>query len=302
MDPSLPRNSPRSYFQTLTLLRMITSLILLSSRQGAAAFRAATRKTVAGGAPWTSRSTMPTSSTTTARPMCGLVAVVSDVWGAKGADKAAGIDYHALFDPDILHRTTAMLDHRGPDGMTVHTDTGRNWGLGHTRLAIVDPENVQADMPFRLKFGNDAAGTLHLAANGEIYNHHALYAEMTEKDGWTHARTSGSDCEVIAHAYAVYGGPAMVSKLDGMFAFVLLEEDAETGEITHAFAARDPVGIKPLYYGTKNGHYVFSSELKGKYVWSGFGFVLLLVEYERCSTPAFISFSHLCILRSLFSC
>lgn len=261
MDPSLPRTSPRSYFSTLTLLRMITSLILLSSRQGATAFRAATSFAARRSAALVVK---PTTTTTTARPMCGLVAVVSDVWNAKqssSSSSSGGIDYHALFHQDILHRTTAMLDHRGPDGMVVHTDTGRNWGLGHTRLAIVDPENSQADMPFRLNF-NDSKGTIHLAANGEIYNHNALYQQMRDQDGWTADRVSGSDCEVIAHAYAKYGGPTAVTKLDGMFAFVLLQEDEETGEIKHAFAARDPVGIKPLYYGTKDGHYVFSSELK----------------------------------------
>jgi asparagine synthase (glutamine-hydrolysing) len=131
--------------------------------------------------------------------------------------------------------------------------------MGHTRLAIVDPSNRKADMPFALPFDGDR--TIHLAANGEIYNHETLYNSLVA-DGWTFERISGSDCEVIAHAYAKYGGPKAVTCLDGMFAFVVFEEDNRTGEIRQAFAARDPVGIKPLYYGKSGSSFVFASELK----------------------------------------
>jgi asparagine synthase (glutamine-hydrolysing) len=209
-------------------------------------------------------------STTTARDMCGLVAAVQDVWtSAPNSSSAAD---HSLFHSDVLYSTTQILTHRGPDGIqctatsTPHTDHGKNWGMGHTRLAIVDPSNRAADMPFQLQFSHDTVH--HLAANGEIYNHDELYQEMVNTQGWQHKRMSGSDCEVIAHAYHVYGGPTAVTKLDGMFAFVIFEQDADTKQIRHAFAARDPVGIKPLYYGksNKNGNssstYVFASELK----------------------------------------
>jgi asparagine synthase (glutamine-hydrolysing) len=142
--------------------------------------------------------------------------------------------------------------------------------MGHTRLAIVDPSNRFADMPFNLSFKTDGGDKIiHLAANGEIYNHNNVYKDLATKEGWKHDRISGSDCEVIAHAYAKYGGPKTASMLDGMFAFVIFEEDVKTGKVK-AFAARDPVGIKPLYYGrTKSSGndddsaaYVFSSELK----------------------------------------
>jgi len=142
----------------------------------------------------------------------------------------------------------------------------QRWSMGHTRLAIVDPANRNADMPFNLKFGDK---TIHLAANGEIYNHNEIYERMSAQEGWDHARFSGSDCEVIAHAYAKYGGPEAAAKLDGMFAFVVFEEDGTDGSVK-AFAARDPVGIKPLYYGRTSatsdpkdaGAYMFASELK----------------------------------------
>jgi len=192
--------------------------------------------------------------------MCGLVAAVDDVWSEAGAaSESAKTD---LLDPTVLLRTTRVLDHRGPDGHQIHhsaADAPCQWGMGHTRLAIVDPANRKADMPFALPFDNDR--TVHLAANGEIYNHEALYNDM-KGEGWTYERSSGSDCEVIAHAYAKYGGPKAVELLDGMFAFVVFEEDGKTGEIRQAFAARDPVGIKPLYYGRSGSSYVFASELK----------------------------------------
>ena len=162
-----------------------------------------------------------------------------------------------------MTQAATILHHRGPDGMQI--DMTATAGMGHTRLAIVDPANRQADMPFQLRF--DDRRVLHLAANGEIYNHNILYQQAV-KDGWQHERMSGSDCEVIAHAYAKYGGPQTAAMLDGMFAFVVFEEDVATGKITQAFAARDPVGIKPLYYGKtlaksdEASAYMFASELK----------------------------------------
>lgn len=243
--------SPSATTMVATML-MIASL-LSHSAHGFSAFKARTMLMLPTRIA-TSRPGVPVR-----REMCGLVAAVEDVWSPPTTTTTAKQEEasdHALFHEDTLHSTTQILHHRGPDGMKIHTDHGSNWGMGHTRLAIVDPTNRKADMPFRLNFGDT---TIHLAANGEIYNHEALFDDM--KDSWEYPRESGSDCEVIAHAYAKYGGPEAVTKLDGMFAFVILEEDAN-GEITKAFAARDPVGIKPLYYGKKDNSYVFGSELK----------------------------------------
>ena len=212
------------------------------------------------------------------RQMCGLVAAIDDIWSVKAAGTSRGA-IPILDDREALRQTTRILDHRGPDGYEISTGTvggsadspdHARWSMGHTRLAIVDPSNRFADMPFNLKFRTGAEGSekiIHLAANGEIYNHNDIYKKMVAEDGWDHDRISGSDCEVIAHAFAKYGGPKAAAMLDGMFGFVAFEEDVQTGKIT-AFAARDPVGIKPLYYGrTKSstgepGAYVFSSELK----------------------------------------
>jgi len=217
---------------------------------------------------------------TARREMCGLVAAIDDIWTPKSAGTSRdGIPI--LDDREALRQTTRILDHRGPDGYQISTGTiggdvdsqnHARWSMGHTRLAIVDPSNRSADMPFNLKFRTGVEGSekiVHLAANGEIYNHENIYQKMVDTDGWDHDRISGSDCEVIAHSYAKHGGPKTAAMLDGMFAFVVFEEDVQTGKV-NAFAARDPVGIKPLYYGrtksSKNNDdaaaYVFSSELK----------------------------------------
>jgi len=217
-----------------------------------------------------------TVATAQRREMCGLVAAIDDIWTVRPAGTQRGA-IPILDDREALRQTTRILDHRGPDGYEISTGTvgaeesanHARWSMGHTRLAIVDPSNRFADMPFNLKFRTGAEGSekiVHLAANGEIYNHEDIYKKMVGNDGWDHDRISGSDCEVIAHAFAKYGGPKTAAMLDGMFGFVAFEEDVQTGKIT-AFAARDPVGIKPLYYGrTKSsdgaGAYVFSSELK----------------------------------------
>lgn len=204
--------------------------------------------------------------------MCGLVAAIDDVW-SRPKDVRGNIPL--LTDTDVLRRTSAILAHRGPDG--THVSQGlvgegihkARWSMGHTRLAIVDPSNRFADMPFNLSF-KTASGDkiIHLAANGEIYNHEKVYQQLVA-DGWDQKRISGSDCEVIGHAYAKYGGPKTATMLDGMFAFVVFEEDVKTGTVK-AFCARDPVGIKPLYYGRTTcskaseeaAAFVFSSELK----------------------------------------
>ena len=215
------------------------------------------------------------NASATRREMCGLVAAIDDVWTKETMERS---DVPLLTDREALRSTSARLHHRGPDGMQVSTGTvgegtaHARWSMGHTRLAIVDPSNRFADMPFNLTFktSGDNEKIVHLAANGEIYNHNKVYKSMVDNDNWDHDRISGSDCEVIAHAYAKYGGPETAAMLDGMFAFVIFEEDAKTGKVK-AFAARDPVGIKPLYYGRTKcsdaspddaAAYVFASELK----------------------------------------
>jgi asparagine synthase (glutamine-hydrolysing) len=182
--------------------------------------------------------------------MCGIIAVVSDVWSI-GTDHRTGEDL-----PDIREHT-ARITHRGPDGLHID-EIHDQFRLGHTRLAIVDPSHA-GDQPFQI-VKQDQRQKLHWAANGEIYNHETIYEKLVQ-EGWDPStRLSQSDCEVIGHAFDKYGIDC-VKLLDGMFAFVITQE--QDNRITSVMAARDPVGIKPLYYGKKtNSHYVFASELK----------------------------------------
>lgn len=117
--------------------------------------------------------------------------------------------------------------------------------LAHERLAIIDP--TSGDQPL---FNENK--DIVVAVNGEIYNHEALKASMK-----AHKYHTQSDCEVIAHLYEEIG-EEVVEKLDGMFSFVLVDLRDKS-----FIAARDPLGITPLYLGWGNdGSVWFASEMK----------------------------------------
>lgn len=138
---------------------------------------------------------------------------------------------------------SSMLDalpHRGPDDRGIHTYG--NFVLGHTRLSIIDV--VKGHQPILANKGKSG-----IICNGEIYNFKAIRRQLATKYPFqTH-----SDSEVVLHLYQEKG-PDCVRDLDGMFAFALYHGDT-------FMLARDPIGIKPLYYGYKNGNFYFSSEL-----------------------------------------
>jgi asparagine synthase (glutamine-hydrolysing) len=137
---------------------------------------------------------------------------------------------------DFLDR----MAHRGPDGRDVqHLEYA---SLGHARLAIVDLKGGHQPM-------NDYTGTRWLVCNGEIYNHQTLRAEHAHYPFKTR-----SDSEAILAVYE-QDGLEGISQLDGMFAFALLDGD-------QLVLARDPLGIKPLYYGSAQGTLYFASEIK----------------------------------------
>ena len=142
-----------------------------------------------------------------------------------------------------------LVRHRGPDGSGIHVllgDNGRTTSIAHERLAIVDP--LSGNQPL---YSHDR--TLVCTVNGEIYNHKQLRAEMKDQRDF---RTA-SDCEVIVHLYNEIGND-VASKLDGDFAFVIVNE--ETGAV---YAARDPVGVNSLYIGRgADGSVWISSEVK----------------------------------------
>jgi asparagine synthase (glutamine-hydrolysing) len=138
-----------------------------------------------------------------------------------------------------LHAMAAALAHRGPDG-TGHYRAG-NVGMVQTRLAIIDL--VTGDQPLY------EPGGAALMANGEIYNYIELRAEL---GGVGFA--SASDCEPPLHLYRRHGLD-FTERLRGMYAIAL--HDPAAGRLV---LARDPFGIKPLYYAETQAGFAFASE------------------------------------------
>jgi len=161
----------------------------------------------------------------------------------------AGIFYPATPKPVDPARITAMTDvqaHRGPDGSGVWTAPGV--GLGHRRLSIIDVSGSPQPM-------TTEDGALTVVYNGEIYNYLDLRAELAALG----ARfVTAGDTEVLLHAWAAWG-PAMLDRLNGMFAFALYDSRRQS-----LFLARDRMGTKPIHYvELSDGGVAFSSELKG---------------------------------------
>jgi asparagine synthase (glutamine-hydrolysing) len=147
-------------------------------------------------------------------------------------------------DPERLRAMSATLVHRGPDsdGQLVDGPVG----LAARRLSIIDLET--GDQPI----GNED-GTVHVVQNGEIYNYRELRARL-ERAG--HRFGTRSDTEVLVHLYEQHG-PAFAEQLRGMFAVAVW--DAARRRLV---LARDPFGIKPLYYRVDDEGLAFASELR----------------------------------------
>lgn len=136
---------------------------------------------------------------------------------------------------------------RGPDGFGDWIDESQTVGLGHRRLAIIELTEAGAQ-PM-----HSADGRYTITFNGEIYNYKMLREALVEKG---YAFASGSDTEVLLHLFADKGED-MVRELRGMFAFAIWDNETRS-----LFLARDPYGIKPLYYSDTDGTFRFSSQVK----------------------------------------
>ena len=142
-------------------------------------------------------------------------------------------------EDEILSRLSAALAHRGPDGRGRHARG--DVGMIQTRLAIIDLET--GDQPIY------ASGGAALVANAEIYNYVELRAQMADTDFRTR-----SDCEPALHLYLRHG-PDFARHLRGMYAIAI--HDPGRGRLV---LARDPFGIKPLYYAETGAGFAFASE------------------------------------------
>lgn len=151
------------------------------------------------------------------------------------------------FDAQRLERALA---HRGPNGhghWSAETGANRSVHLVHTRLSILDLSNAAAQ-PMR-----DTESGAMIAFNGEIFNYRSLRAGL----GGQAAFTSTGDTEVLLRGLTTRG-TAFFAELDGMFAVLLYDPRAR-----RLIVARDPLGIKPLYYArTRAGGWIFASEVR----------------------------------------
>ncbi|QDU63324.1 Asparagine synthetase B [glutamine-hydrolyzing] [Planctomycetes bacterium Pan216] len=143
-------------------------------------------------------------------------------------------------DEALARRMIEKIEHRGPDATQVYRAANVPAIMAHCRLSIIGPSDGSQPI-----YSNDNI----LVANGEIYNYADLRAILGES-----AFETRSDSETILHLFRS-NQLRWLSKLDGMFAFVLATPD-------RIIAARDPLGIKPLYVARLGDGFAFSSELK----------------------------------------
>jgi asparagine synthase (glutamine-hydrolysing) len=143
-------------------------------------------------------------------------------------------------DTETINKMLDALPHRGPNDRGIHTFN--HIVFGHTRLSIVDV--ARGHQPILANGGQTG-----IICNGEIYN----FKEIRQKLDNKYQFTTDSDTEVILNLYREKG-PECVKELDGMFAFAIFDGD-------DFMLARDPIGIKPLYYGYVEGKLYFTSEL-----------------------------------------
>jgi len=162
-----------------------------------------------------------------------------------GINGILAFDRAHLFHQEIIRMTT-VLSHRGPDGEGFYDDPDIR--LGHRRLAIIDLSST-GRQPM-----SNANGSLWVVLNGEIYNYKVLKSSLEAKN---YQFKSTSDTEVLLHGFDEWGTD-LFQKLEGMFAFALWSKNDK-----ELFLVRDSCGIKPMFYCSKNGQTVFSSEIKG---------------------------------------
>ncbi len=143
-------------------------------------------------------------------------------------------------DEETVNQMLDALTHRGPNDRGIHS--GDHFTVGHTRLSIVDV--ATGHQPILTSDGKKG-----IIANGEIYNFKDIRKTLTSKYNFK----TQSDSETVLRLYQEKGSDC-VKDLDGMFAFAIFDNDTY-------MIARDPIGIKPLYYGYKDDHLYFTSEL-----------------------------------------
>jgi len=166
--------------------------------------------------------------------MCGITGIVAS---------------NGVVDRNVLEAATRSLAHRGPDdsGTVIVRDGADEIGLGNRRLAILELSTL-GHQPMQ-----DPATGNWIVYNGEIFNFRELRQELEDAGV---PFTSHCDTEVVLKAYGLWG-EACLPRLRGMFAFAIW--DARHRRL---LLGRDPMGIKPLYFGTFGRYFLFASEVR----------------------------------------
>jgi asparagine synthase (glutamine-hydrolysing) len=174
-----------------------------------------------------------------------------------------------VISPRLVTAQCDTILHRGPDDQGVMTDG--DFGFGMRRLSIIDIEG--GHQPFHSPDHRYA-----LVFNGEIYNFRELRREL---QALGRVFESAGDTEVILAGYERWGDDVW-ARLDGMFAVAVWDTHARRLTL-----ARDPIGIKPLYYTDQTGGFAFGSELKTLTLLPGMAF-----DVDRRALHDYVSFGH----------
>jgi len=162
--------------------------------------------------------------------MCGIAAVV---------------DHHGTVDAYRVREMLRRMEHRGDEGASGQVLSIDSAVLGCNRLAIVDRHNGAQPM--------SGCHGVSVVYNGEIYNHKELREELEARG---HTFATAADTEVLVHGFREWG-TELLPKLDGIFAFVLVDVPSR-----RVLAARDALGVKPLYFVREGTEWRFASEIK----------------------------------------
>ena len=161
-----------------------------------------------------------------------------------------------------VRKMLSLIKHRGPDESGIYLN--QNLGIGNVRLSIIDLSTGQQPL-------SDESGNYWIVYNGEIFNYPELRADLIKKG--IKLKTY-CDTEVVVQMYALYGANCL-NQFNGQFAFCIWDKNKK-----ELFLARDRVGIRPLFYWSKNGAFAFCSEIKG---------LFSLDQIERSLNPESLS-------------
>jgi asparagine synthase (glutamine-hydrolysing) len=197
--------------------------------------------------------------------MCGIYGVL-------------GLSGDARHPPELLQRMGAAIRHRGPDDEGSFAEGPML--LGMRRLSIIDVAGGHQPIS-----GED--GNVVVVCNGEIYNFQAL---RTELEAAGHRFATRSDTEVIVHGYEQYGD-AFLARLEGMFGLAIWDRRRR-----RLLVARDPLGIKPVYYHESASQLAFASEAKALLCVPG-----IEARIDRSALAQYLSVGYVCAPNALFA-